>query len=755
MANTQRNTHSGRSGIGRILSIVNTVTWLLVLACLVLVLIGLLKFRSSYFDVRADMKEVVEIDVIDSQATRVYARDYDPTTGSGTLLATVAEENRKDVSFYDLPPELVACLLSTEDHRFYRHRGVDLLGTARAISRGLLKNSDIKGTSTITQQLARNVYLSRIKSEKTMNRKAQEAILALVLEQQLTKQDIIERYLNHVYLGNHSYGVKAAAETYFGKDLADLTLAECALLAGLPQQPSAYNPADPDKRERARERRDQVLRLLDSRLDEKFIAELQEADPQMFDDLKLSHEAIETGLAEPINVSSGRSSSGMKYPYFTTYVIDNVLEARYGHDNVRREGLSVVTTLDPLYQKWAEEILAKKLDEQRKSKKVSQAVLMLLDAKTGEVLANVGGYKWGEPNQFGDPDSFNRGFLMRRQVGSSFKPFTYATAYEQGFGVNTLVWDGPNKENTARLHKEWPLNSDHTYLGWISIFYGLQKSRNAAAVDVITNLTGAEAVINTARKMGLKGDLPAVPALTLGVADIQPIEMAEAYTTFANGGVHVGHEVIKQVYNQNGFIIESNDSQGAIDRRSNQALSENTAWMMVQNMIKVVYNGTGGKAHFPQCKIAGKTGTCDDFRDAWFVGYSPELICAVWVGNDDHAQAMNHMFGGDLPAQIFHDMMQRVYTDVPEKLEENGAIVQAAYTSRYTEKDFTKPAGATFNGFPGPVTGSKMTRDEEGNLIDEAAKKKLEEELAAEKKALPDEFYTPWEPGSDMGDSIF
>jgi penicillin-binding protein 1A len=755
MANTRKISHSGRSRFGRFLSIVNTVTWLLVLGCLILVLVGLLKFRSSYFDVRADMKEVVEIDVIDSQATRVYARDYDPLTGNGTLLTTVAEENRKDVGFYELPPELVTCLLSTEDHRFFRHRGVDLLGTARAIWRGVLSKSDIKGTSTVTQQLARNVYLANIKSEKTMNRKAQEAILALVLEQQLTKQDIIERYLNHVYLGNRSYGVKAAAENYFGKDLGDLSLAECALLAGLPQQPSAYNPADPDKRERAMERRDQVLRLLDSRLEEDFIPELQEADSEMFGDLQITHESIKAALAEPINVSASRSSGGMKYPYFTTYVVDNVLDARYGHDSVRREGLTVVTTLDPLYQKWAEEILAKKLDEQRKSKKVSQAVLMLLDAKTGEVLANVGGYKWGEPNQFGEPDSFNRGFLMRRQVGSSFKPFTYATAYEQGFGVNTLVWDGPNKENTARLKKEWPQNADHTYLGWISIFYGLQRSRNAASVDVIANLTGADAVINTARKMGLKGELPAVPSLTLGVADIQPIEMAEAYTTFANGGMHVGHEVIKQIYNQNGFIIESNDSQGAIERRSNRALTENTAWMMVQNMIRVVEQGTGGRARFPQCRIAGKTGTCDDFRDAWFVGYSPELICAVWVGNDDHALAMRSMHGGDLPAQIFHDMMQKVYTDVPEKLDENGAVVQAGYTCRYTEKDFTKPEGATFNGFPGPVTGSKMTRDEEGHLIDEEARKKLEEELAAENAALPDEFYTPWEPGTDMGGSVF
>ena len=755
MARNRSNRRRGRSSFGRILSVVNTATWLLVLGCLIFVLSGLLKFRGSYFDVRDDMNTLVEIDVIDSQATKVYARDYDPQSGQGTLLATVAEENRKDANYYDLPPELIACLLSTEDHRFFKHRGVDLLGTGRAIARGVLNRSDIRGTSTVTQQLARNVYLSRIKSEKTMERKAQEAILAMVLEQQLTKQDIIERYLNHVYLGNHSYGVKAAAENYFGKDLAQLSLAECALLAGLPQQPSAYNPADPDKRKRARERRDSVLRLLASRLDEDYIAELQEADPQMFDEMQITQQQIDEALQEPITVSPSRSSSGMEFPYFTTYVVDNVLDERYGRENVRREGLTVVTTLDPLYQQWAEEIVARKIDEKRKSQNVSQGVLMLLDAKTGEVLANVGGYGWGTSNGFGEPDSFNRGFLMRRQVGSSFKPFTYSTAYEQGMDVRTLVWDGPNKVESARLHKEWPLNSDHNYLGWVSVFYALQMSRNAAAVDVLTNFCGPEAVINTCRKMGLEGELPAVSALTLGVADIQPIEMAEAYTTFPNMGTHIGHEVIKQVYNQNGTLIENTDSPGAIERRSNQAISENTGWMMVQNMRRVVEAGTGTRARLKSYEVGGKTGTCDDFRDAWFVGYTPELICAVWVGNDDHAIAMRRMYGGDLPAQIFHEMMVKVLTETPEELDENGNVIQAAYVPRYTQKEFVKPAGATFNGFPAPATGSKLIRDEEGNLIDEAAKKKLEEGLQDENNALPDEFYTPWEPGLDLGGTVF
>ncbi len=746
---------TGRSSFGRTVSYVNTATWLLVLASLLLVLSGLLKFRSAYFAVREDMKTLIEVDVIDSQATRIFARDYDPQTDEGTLLATVAEENRKDVDFYELPPELVACLLSTEDHRFFRHRGVDILGTGRAIARGVINNSDIRGTSTITQQLARNVYLANIKSEKTMNRKAQEAILALELEQQLTKQEIIERYLNHVYLGNHSYGVKAAAENYFNKDLDQLSLAECAMLAGLPQQPSAYNPADPEKQKRAKERRDQVLSLLDSRLDEGFIEELQATDAQMFDGLELSHEDLQNAIKDPILVSVKRSSSDMLFPYFTTYVVDNVLEERYSRENVRREGMTVVTTIDPLLQQWAEEIVREKIDSKRKSQRVSQAVLMLLDAKTGEVLANVGGYEWGQPNNQGQPDSFNRGFLMRRQVGSSFKPYTYSTAYEQGISPSALIWDGPNEVVSARLHKDWPKNSDHTYRGWISVASALQYSRNAAAVDLITNFCGEQSVINTCRKLGIEAELEPVPALTLGVHDIKPIEQAEAYTVFPNMGRHVTHEVIRQVYNQNGFRIEDNTSPGAIERRSNEALTQNTGWMMVQNMRRVVEAGTGTRARLKSFEVGGKTGTCDDFRDAWFVGYTPELVCAVWVGNDDHAVEMIRMFGGSLPAEIWHDFMVKVLTPTEEELDENGLIIQQAYTPRYTQKEFSKPEGATFNGFSGLSYGTELIKTEEGEWIDEEKQKELEQQILQENNALPDEFYIPWEPGQELGGSIF
>ncbi|MCB1215809.1 PBP1A family penicillin-binding protein [bacterium] len=758
MASRKSEQTAERSTFGRVVSVINTLTWLLVLGSLVMVLLGLLNFRSAYFDVRDDMHTLVETDVTDSQATRIYARDYDPATGEGTLLGIAAEENRKDVDFYELPPMLVACLLSTEDHRFYRHRGVDILGTGRAVMRGVSSNSDIRGTSTITQQLARNVYLANIKSEKSLNRKAQEAVLAMELEQQLTKNEIIERYLNHVYLGNHSYGVKAAAENYFGKDLNELSLAECALLAGLPQQPSAYNPADPDKQKRAKERRDTVLNLLDSRLDEGFLEELAAEDPKMFGSMEITHAVVQEALKAPIEVNVKRGSNRLRYPYFTTYVIDNVLEERYKRENVRREGMTVVTTLDPQYQSWAEQIVKEKVDSQRKNKKVSQAVLMLLDAKTGEVLANVGGYEWGAPNRFGEPDSFNRGFLMRRQVGSSFKPFTYATAYEQGISPSALIWDGPNKEISAQMHREWPKNSDGNYLGWLSVARALQGSRNAAAVDLIHNFCGEESVINTCRKLGIEAELEPVPAMTLGVHDIQPIEMAEAYTVFPNMGTHIQHEVIRQVYNQNGFKIEDNVSPGAIQRRSNEALTQNTAWTMVNNMMLVVNAGTGTRAKLKSYEVGGKTGTCDDYRDAWFVGYTPELICAVWVGNDDHAVAMNTMFGGHLPAEIWHDFMVKILTPVEEKRDENGNLIHSAYTPRYTQKEFVKPEGAIFNGFAGLSGGSKLIKTEEGEWMTEEEQKQAEEQKKqAEQQGngLPDEFYTPWEPGQDLGGSIF
>ncbi|MCH7473025.1 hypothetical protein IIA79_08760, partial [bacterium] len=441
-------------------------------------------------------------------------------------------------------------------------------------------------------------------------------------------------------------------------------------------------------------------------------------------------------------------------PYFTSYVRDHVLYPSYGADQVLRQGMTVVTTLDPQYQRWAEEILKENIDSARDKKRVSQGALVLIETKTGEVLACVGGYEWLSHTEKGD-DKYNRAMLGGRPTGSAFKPFTYATAYEQGFPVSLTIWDGPNVEISKKLGKPWPKNSNGTYRGWVSIPNALQWSRNAASVDLMVNCTGIKPVIETARKMGITADLEEVPSLTLGVASIKPLEMAEAFATFANMGRHVDSILVKKVYNQNGILYETNDSAGAIEKRSNVAFSENTAWIMVQNMRRAVEHGTGVNARVPGVQIAGKTGTNDDYVDAWFIGYSPELVCAVWVGNDDYAVGMKRMFGGDLPAKTFSALMKRIYTRQTKTVGEGDEAAKVViYEPRYTQTKFEKPAGATFNGFPGAIVGAVLVQDEEGNWVPEeqAEEAGAEEEQQpgddSEESADPSEheFYEQWEP---------
>jgi penicillin-binding protein 1A len=730
-------------------------TGILVVLGLVLILVGLLSLVSSFERVRGDIERVADaINEVPGgiEATQIFANDYNPVTKRGTLLASRSEENRTIVPYEEIPPELIACLLSTEDHRFFEHHGVDYLGTMRAIMRGVARGGDIKGTSTITQQLSRNVFLPYIRSQRTLNRKIQEVIFAMALEKRFTKQEILEGYLNHVFLGSNSYGVRAAALKYFDKDLDKLSLAECALLAGIPQAPTKYNPYEHP--EEAKARRNIVLSLLRERLGTEFMTDLIAADPDKFAKMTVTAEDIDKALNEPIKLSRHVDQGYRRAGYFADYVAsEHVLYGRYNENQVKRQGLIVVTTLDPQIQQWAEEIVQKRVDEQRKAKHVSQAAVIVLEAKTGAVLACVGGYKFGAPNAKGQPDMLNRAMVSDRPVGSSFKPFTYATAYEQGFSPKMLLWDGPNKEITAKTGKLWPTNSDNTYRGWISMFYALQMSRNAAAVDLITNCTGIQPVIGTARKMGITTNLPEVPALTLGVADIKPVEMAEAFATFSNMGIHVKHVVIREIYlGSSGILLESNENARSVEMRSNRALTENTAWMMVQNMMRVVNAGTGTRARVAGVQIAGKTGTNDDFADAWFVGYSPELVCAVWVGNDDYRNQMNHMYGGDLPAIIFHDIMTQIYTKQSTKQGEGDTATEmVTYQPRFKQTEFVKPTGATFNGFPGAVTGGGLVKDADGNWITkkEADAKKAEEAKENGGETPPEDgngFYEPYEP---------
>jgi len=762
----QKKQKSERSLVSKIVGWIGNIVLLGILVGLVMMLFGMKKVHDEYERVRTNIENVANIDEIPkgSQATRVYARDYDPETGEGTLLAALFEENRQQVDFYDMPPALIACIMSTEDANFYNHKGIDYRGLARAGRNIVMRGGEIHGGgSTITMQLSRNVFLPYIKSEKTMNRKVQEIIFSSALEKRFTKQEIMEAYCNHNYLGAHSHGVKSAAKSYFNKELGELTLSECAVIAGLLQLPSKYNPKkNPDG---AKGRRNEVLNLLKTRVDTDFFDMLAKADPEMFEGFTITGAEINAALAEDVVTVEQDEPSAMKAPYFTSYVRERLYD-RYGTDQVLRQGMSIVTTLDPLYQQWAEEIIKEKIDKYRDSKRVSQAALILIEAGTGEVLACVGGYEWGYQAEEGDlPDKYNRAMLGGRPVGSSMKAFTYATAYEQGFSPSMTIFDGPNLELTAKFGKPWPTNSSMDYWGWTSIATAMQYSRNAAAVDLLVNCTGAEPVIETARKMGITAHLEPVPALTLGPYDIKPVEMAEAFDTFSNMGVHVDSIILKKVYDQKGMLMEAND--GDIHKRSNRAFSANTAWMMVQNMIRVVEAGTAPNARVRgveikpgekvSVQVAGKTGTNDDWADAWFVGYTPELVCAVWYGNDDYSLTMRRMFGGDAPAETFSALLKKVYSCQYETIGEGETAVEMlVYEPRYTQAKFKKPSGATFNGFANLVRGSGLEVEKIDNewkvfLSEDYVPPEgieVEEEDGEDESDVDeeDDFYHQWQP---------
>lgn len=613
-------------------------------AALVAVIIATLFLLFTFLRVQSNISSIINTDLPQGlQTTKVYASDYDPKTRTGTLLANLYLENREYMPLLELPGQMVACTLASEDKRFYHHHGVDVFANLRAMFAIARSGSISQGGSTITQQLARNVFLPFIKSQKTMNRKVQEIILAQALEKKFSKDEILESYLNNIFYGAGAYGVKAAASTYFGKDPEKLTLAECALLAGLPQRPSVLNPfVNP---EGAKERRNQVLeRLLAEKRSGKYLdlSDISEAD-------------ITAAMEEPVKVVEKTEAGVMRAPHFTSWVRE-LLYDKYGEDQVLRQGLIVVTSLNWDYQKAAEAAIKNNIDKFREGRRVSEGALVSIEVDTGNILALVGGYDY-------KASKYNRAVQGNRQVGSAFKPFVYAAAIAQGLTPSTTLRDIPTDFILGPGQVYSPKNSDGKFSGIVNMVYALQHSRNVAAIDLM-NRVGPENAVAIAHKMGVKGEIPPVLALPLGVASVKPLEMASAFACFPRGGNYVEPVPILQVYDRYGVLLE--DHTKDVELRTRRALDPRVAWTMVLMMQRAVTGGTGTSARFgngegkPQ-PCAGKTGTTDDYGDAWFVGYSPKICTAVWYGNDDHKRKMARVFGATIPAPTFREYMAAAY----------------------------------------------------------------------------------------------
>lgn len=546
----------------------------------------------------------------------------------GRLITTVhAEQNRLPVKLADTPKDLQNAFIAAEDIRFYKHHGIDPIGIARAVVSNIRhRDATGQGGSTITQQLARNAFLTQ---EQTLKRKLLEAVLAVEIENKYTKAEILEMYMNQIYFGQGAYGVQTASHVYFGKDVKDLNLAQCAMLAGLPNSPNYYSPFH--NLQAAKYRQGVVL---DQMAKYGYISQEQANEAK----------AQDLGLVKPgSNQDNNKLAS-----YFVNYVVQQVSD-KYDSSAIYKEGLKIYTTLDLDMQNDAENAVNKDLPKGTKNAKgitQPQGALLAIETKTGDVKAMVGGR--GE-------DQFNRATQMYRQPGSAFKPFTYVTALEKGMSPNMML------DNSAvSFAGGWsPKNYGHTTGGPVTMTEALVKSMNIPTIN-LANKVGMSNVIKTAEKCGISSlvdsgkysdnNLSAsIGGLSKGVS---LWDMAQAYSVFANNGQLIKPRVILKIEDRNGNILE--DHTGESD--AEQVLDANAVARLNVMLQQAVMRGTGRNAYFGR-PVAGKTGTTNGAHDAWFVGYTPNMVTAVWIGDDTSTNA--GYTGGTIPATIFRDFMSQ------------------------------------------------------------------------------------------------
>ena len=530
-----------------------------------------------------------------------------------------------------LPDHLIKATLATEDRRFYEHFGIDIPGLLRAIIVNARANSVVQGGSTLTQQLAKNLFLS---NERSLERKIKEAFLALWLEARLTKREILKLYLDRAYMGNGIFGVQAAAQQYFGKNVKDLTLAESAMLAGLFKAPSKFAPHINLPAARAR-----AADVLGAMVDAGFMTEGQ----------------VAVARRNPASaIDQQRTSSP---DYFLDFAFEEVKrvadEGKFGNERV----LKVKTTIDPALQRHAEQAIETILRRDGPNYDVKQAATVVMEPD-GAVKAIVGGRDYGA-------SQFNRATHALRQPGSSFKPVVYAAALQhvEGMKPTTRVTDKPTCVGN------WCVNNySRSYAGTTDLSTALARSYNTVPVQLTTaigkgnNKTGRGLVIDMARKLGL-GDLRDMTSLPIGSVEVTVIDMAGAFGVFASGGRKARPYAALEIRNSRDQLIYQPDRP---EIRNEQILASSIAADMNQMMNKVTEEGTGRRALLPGIKTAGKTGTSDEYKNAWFVGYTGNYVGAVWFGNDDSTPTEN-MTGGSLPAQAWHDIMEFAHTDIDLK----------------------------------------------------------------------------------------
>lgn len=560
--------------------------------------------------------------------TRVFSADK-------ILLSELYSERRDPVPLAVIPDYLKKALVTTEDRKFYQHSGVDLKGITRAVVKDIKARQFVEGASTITQQLAKTLFLT---PKKDLLRKIKEAILAFQLERRYTKDEILELYLNQVYFGSGAYGVESAARIFFGKPVNQLDLAECALVAGMPKSPSRYSPLV--NRALALKRRNTVLK-------------------QMHDTGVISDSEYQTAVNEEL-LTAGGSKNPAKAPYFVEY-IKIFLEEELGVSILYKDGLSVYTTLDFELQQAAEKAVANGLAElqnrmknQNLNHQEPQAALIALDVKTGGILAMVGGIDFNR-------SAFNRAVSARRQPGSAFKPIVYALAVEKGYSQNMMILDAPIVFKSGKDGDAWkPQNFSKRFKGEMTMRHALAISQNIPAVRLAENL-GLESVVSFAHLLGIESHLSPYLSLALGTSEVTLLELVSSYAVFANKGERAEPISVTEIVDrQDRAIWKAKTSKRIVMSRAGAAITTN----MLEG---VIINGTGRKARLIKHPIAGKTGTTNNYKDALFIGFSPGIAVGVWVGQDLGDSLGQKETGAKAALPIWIDFMSAALDNTPHQ----------------------------------------------------------------------------------------
>lgn len=551
----------------------------------------------------------------DKSQLQVTVREQTITikAADGSILLQQGEASREQLKLQQIPDTLKKAFIASEDSRFSEHDGIDPQGIVRAVVNNLRSQDLVEGGSTITQQLARILFL---KQERTVWRKLKEARLAQKMEKELSKDQILERYLNLVYLGGGAYGVADAAWVYFSKPVDQLTLAEAATIAGLPPAPSLFSP---DKNpQAAKQRRNLVLLRMEK---EGFItpAQRQAAAQEPL--------TLKTSLPKRLQVES---------PYFSTY-IQKELPKYVSPQVLATEGLTVETTLNPTWQKAAEAAVSKTLENQGRWQNFKQAALVAIDPRNGEIQAMVGGKDFGK-------NQFNRVTQAQRQPGSTFKGFVYATAIATGKSPYDSYLDAPFVVDGYE-----PKNYSESFRGMMTMRDALTRSVNVVALKVLLDV-GFEPTIKLAKDMGIKSELKPHYSLALGSNEVNLLELTSAYGSFATQGLHTETHGIRRILNRKGEVIWS------AKFNSKRALDADSAAIMTWMLRNVVENGTGAAAQLDNRPVAGKTGTSDEARDLWFIGYIPQLVTGVWLGNDNNRPTYG---SSGSAAYAWHEFMEK------------------------------------------------------------------------------------------------